>query len=550
MLKTYTIEPTHGTQTNGDHRDNEEAAGSFVWRGPTLEQTWKEIQRQGYLGSPMVATNMLWFARYMVSTAFLGKLGGLELAAGTLALTFSNIAGWSVLIGLASGMEAIFSQAYGAGKHEVLGPTLKRGFAVLLMASIPVAVLWCKAEGLLLLTGQAPLLCKEAQRYLYYLLPDLLATCFIAPLRIFLRSQCITKPLVLCSVLALCLHIPLNYLLVLKLGMGAPGTAAAICVTDFALAGLLIVYLVHFHLGRPINGHSFAQFFRIHVDSATERALSWRALLKLALPCCLMTCMEGWCYEIIVLLTGFLPQAKEAVETVAIVLNGDTIFYAMEVALASCVSARVGNELGAKRPVKAYQATVAALWVSMVLGFGGAGWLMLSSRMAWGRCFTKDVKVLKNVAEILPIMAFIELANFPQNVACGALRGSARQTVGALINFAAFYVIGIPLAILLGFKFKLGLLGLWIGLATAAAITAILGITVVLRTDWGFQTIRAEELTNQQILSAQESSRKDNPELYATVPQGDSLSMDSSYPEDIYDGDSKITPLLTSKAEK
>ncbi|KAI5072435.1 hypothetical protein GOP47_0012541 [Adiantum capillus-veneris] len=489
---------------DGDNDNDGAAAAAWyvmdqVKKRPTLKQTWKEVHRQTYLGFPMAATNMMWFARYIVSTAFLGQLGGLELAAGTLALTFANVAGWSILIGLAGGMEAVCSQAHGAGRRKVLELTLRRGFIVLLLAALPIAGAWYKAEGLLLLMGQTPVLAKAAQTYLRYLLPDLLATCFIAPLRFFLRSQCITRPVLLCSLLALCLHVPLNYLLISTFGIGAPGTALAICITDFVLAIMLLGYvLLIFPLKRSDDVMSCT-------DENSAAAPTWGSLLSLAVPCCLMTCMEGWCYEIMVLLTGLLPQPKEAVETVAIVLNGDTILYALEVALASCVCTRVGNELGAKRPVRAYHAAMVALWVSMALGFVGAGWLLLSSRMAWGRFFTKDVKVLKSVAQLLPIMAIIELANFPQNVACGVLRGSARPTMGALINLGTFYVIGIPLAILLGFKYGMGLLGLWIGLATAAATTAILTVTVVLHTDWRIQTSRAYKLSNPRRALLQEA---------------------------------------------
>ncbi|MCO5583176.1 hypothetical protein L7F22_037085 [Adiantum nelumboides] len=548
LLQEGKMAPSDNQDDNND--SDAVAAALYVMdqgkKRPTLKQTWKEVHRQTYLGFPMAAINMMWFARYIVSTAFLGQLGGPELAAGTLALTFANVAGWSVLIGLAGGMEAICSQAYGAGRRDMLELTLRRGFMVLLFASLPIAGTWYKAEGLLLLMGQTPALAKAAQNYLRYLLPDLLATCFIAPLRIFLRSQCVTKPVLLCSLLALCVHVPLNYVLVSTFGMGAPGTAVAICGTDFVLAIMLLGYVLCIPLPKPSDSLVYC------LDENSAAALTWGSLLHLAVPCCLMTCMEGWCYEIMVLLTGLLPQAKEAVETVAIVLNGDTVLYALEVALASCVCSRVGNELGAKRPVRAFHATLVALWVSMALGFGGAGWLLLSSQMAWGRFFTKDVKVLKNVAQLLPIMAFIEVANFPQNVACGVLRGSARPTMGALINLGAFYVIGIPLAILLGFKYGMGLLGLWIGLATASATTAILTVTAVLCTDWQLQTSRAFKLTNQERAPVQEAKgtpderahKKDNAEPFIIMPREETFLLNSYSTKGDY-GDAKVDASCT-----
>ena len=52
-----------------------------------------------------------------------------------------------------------------------------------------------------------------------------------------------------------------------------------------------------------------------------------------------------------------------------------------------------------------------------------------------------------------------------QVVMGGVLRGSGRQYIGAIVNFIAYYIIGIPLAVVLGFKTTLGIIGIWIGMA-------------------------------------------------------------------------------------
>ena len=47
----------------------------------------------------------------------------------------------------------------------------------------------------------------------------------------------------------------------------------------------------------------------------------------------------------------------------------------------------------------------------------------------------------------------------------GILKGSGRQYIGAIVNFFAYYVIGIPLAVVIGIKTNLGIIGIWIGMA-------------------------------------------------------------------------------------
>lgn len=63
---------------------------------------------------PMILVGFLMYSRSMISMLFLGRLGGLSLAGGSLAIGFANITGYSVLSGLAIGMEPICGQAFGA----------------------------------------------------------------------------------------------------------------------------------------------------------------------------------------------------------------------------------------------------------------------------------------------------------------------------------------------------------------------------------------------------------------------------------------------------
>ncbi|OMO80998.1 Multi antimicrobial extrusion protein [Corchorus olitorius] len=66
------------------------------------------------LALPTILTAVLLYRRSMVSMLFLGHLGELALAGGSLAIGFANITCYSVLSGLAMGMEPICSQAFGA----------------------------------------------------------------------------------------------------------------------------------------------------------------------------------------------------------------------------------------------------------------------------------------------------------------------------------------------------------------------------------------------------------------------------------------------------
>ena len=101
---------------------------------------------------------------------------------------------------------------------------------------------------------------------------------------------------------------------------------------------------------------------------------------------------------------------------------------------------------------------------------------------------------MAGVTELVPLTAAMEMANFVHIVAGGVLRGSDRLGAAAALDLASFYGLGIPLSIYLGFELKMGLYGLWAGLAAAATMSAVTASFLVLRTDWNRQTVQAQRL--------------------------------------------------------
>ncbi|CAN6705657.1 unnamed protein product [Malus baccata var. baccata] len=147
---------------------------------------------------------------------FLGRHGELALAGRSLAVGYANITGYSILSGLAMGMELICGQAFGARKHTLLGLSLERTVLLLLFTSLPISLLWLNMKKIILICGQDEAIAAEAQLYLLCSLPDLLAQSFLHPLRIYLRSQSITLPIP---------YIPINYFLVSHLDLAIKGVA-------------------------------------------------------------------------------------------------------------------------------------------------------------------------------------------------------------------------------------------------------------------------------------------------------------------------------------
>ncbi|TMW87896.1 hypothetical protein EJD97_019304 [Solanum chilense] len=482
-----------------------------------------EAKSIGKISFPMIFSGLLLYSRSMISMLFLGRLGEMSLAGGSLAIGFANITGYSILSGLSMGMEPICVQAFGAKRYKILGISLQRTILLLLLISIPISSLWCNMEKILVFCGQRHDIAIEAQNYIFYSLPDLITLSFLHPLRIYLSSQSIIMPLTYCAALASLVHIPINYLLVIVLNLGIKGVALSGVWTNFNLVGSLIAYIVVSKV--YINTWSSISF---------DCFKGWRSLLDLAIPSCVSVCLEWWWYEIMILLCGLLVNPKATVASMGILIQTTSLIYIFPSSLSFALSTRVGNELGANRPNVARLTALVGLSCSFVLGLMALAFAVLV-RDVWASMFTQDREIIALTSLVLPIIGLCELGNCPQTTGCGILRGTARPKLGANINLGCFYLVGMPVAVYLGFFRGYDFTGLWIGLLAAQASCAVTMLLVILsRTNWEDQAKRAKELT-----STIEFEYEDEEKFIIIDEESPQNSIDNSYYHKI-DGSSSV----------
>lgn len=450
---------------------------------PAVSDIVTEAKSLFYLAFPIALTALILYSRSIISMLFLGHLGDLELAAGSLAIAFANITGYSVLSGLALGMEPLCSQAFGAQRPKLLSLTLHRSVIFLLVSSVPISFLWLNMSKILLFLHQDPNIIRMAHTYLVFSLPDLFTNAFIHPIRIYLRTQGITYPLTLATLAGTVLHLPINYVLVSRLRLGHAGVAAASAASNLFVLLSLVAYVWASGLHAPT-----------WTAPSRECLKGWKPLLRLAAPSCVSVCLEWWWYEIMIVLCGLLSDPKSTVASMGVLIQTTSLIYVFPSSLGFAVSTRIGNELGANRPHRAKLSAVVAVFFAAVMGLSAMSFAS-GMRDKWGRMFTSDAEILRLTSAALPILGLCELGNCPQTVGCGVLRGSARPSTAANVNVSAFYLVGMPVAVGLGLWAGFGFCGLWIGLLAAQVCCAGLMLYVVGTTHWESQANRAQVLT-------------------------------------------------------
>jgi multidrug resistance protein, MATE family len=177
----------------------------------------------------------------------------------------------------------------------------------------------------------------------------------------------------------------------------------------------------------------------------------------------------------------------------------------------------VSNELGAGNPDGARLVVVVSLSIIICTAVL-VSVTLLSLRHFIGIAFSNEEEVVNYVTRMVPLLSISVLVDNLQGVLSGTnfcpsqtiiycqlhhinsrtkglvqkpffpsgiSRGCGWQHLGAYVNLGAFYLVGIPVALVLGFAFHLGGAGFWIGMIAGGAIQVTLLSIITAMTNWG-----------------------------------------------------------------
>ncbi|KAK4398109.1 protein DETOXIFICATION 37, partial [Sesamum angolense] len=121
----------------------------------------------------------------------------------------------------------------------------------------------------------------------------------------------------------------------------------------------------------------------------------------------------------------------------------------------AAVSVRVSNELGAKHPKSAAFSVVVSTGTSLILSVIFAV-ITLVLRHQLSYFFTSGEVVSDAVSDLTPLLAASIILNGVQPVLSGVAVGCGWQAFVAYVNIGCYYMVGVPVGVVLGFAFNLG----------------------------------------------------------------------------------------------
>jgi MATE family multidrug resistance protein len=414
------------------------------------------------LALPIVAVQVGLMFMGVVDTLMVGRVSAAALAAvalGNLYFFFIAIFGMGVLFGL----DPIVSQAVGAGDEEGIARAVQRGLVLALGLTLISLIPLLLVEPLIALLRQPADVIPLATGYVHAATPGMLAFFAFVVLRQTLQAMDRVRPIVVAIVAANLVNVGLNWLLVFgHLGFPALGPIGTGWASTFSRWTMLLVLgVLTFARLRP--------YLRPAGRIVLQPRPLWR-MLRLGAPIGAQFQLEMGAFALVALLMGWLGTAQMAGHQVAI--NLASLTFMVPVGIAQAGAVRVGQAVGRGDPGGARRAVKSALLAGTgFMALTGLLFLLLPGPLT--ALYTDDPEVVVVAVALIPIAGVFQVFDGVQAVSAGVLRGIGDTTAPFVANLGAFWLIGLPVGIWLGFRTGAGPVGLWWGLVLGLALLAL-----------------------------------------------------------------------------
>ncbi|MFN4235514.1 MAG: MATE family efflux transporter [Bacteroidia bacterium] len=417
----------------------------------------------GQLGHVMVG---------VADSLMVGNYGGENSEIGTLSLAAASLANALIHIilvlgiGISYGATPLIAAADSKNETKEIADLLRNSILLCLITGFIISISLYFSSPLLKHFNQPENVVELAIPYFNIMVFSMFPLMIFLACKQFAEGLSDTKTAMYISIGANLLNVFLNYLFIYgnwgfkEMGLNGAGWASFIARVVMALSMGWYVYK--------------ASKFKAYHDGFKLLNFEWKKvgeIFKVGLPVGLQFTFEVSAFAIAAVMIGWISAEDLAAHQIALSLASLTYMFAS--GLSAAASVRVGNFYGVKNYSDLRKAGNTAL--IMVLAFMGTmALLFVAFNNFLPTLFNKNENVLLIASNLLLIAALFQLSDGSQVVGQGLLRGMADVKVPTIFAFVAYWIIGLPVGWLLGFKFNLGSSGIWYGLSMGLTAATIL----------------------------------------------------------------------------
>ncbi|MFI6727996.1 MATE family efflux transporter [Streptomyces atratus] len=438
------------------------------------------------LAVPLILTQLAQVALTTTDTVMMGLLGTRELAAGGLAVVIFNQLR-TMGVGLVTSVGNLVAAAAArtekaaaiAGndrevasreaREEVRG-IVRASMAVATLAGLVGAVLMVLIGQALTWLGQDAAVVDRARTMLTALAPGLLPCLWFQAIRQFTVGMRRPQALLRITVASIAVNAGLNWGLIHgSFGLPRLGlTGIGVATSSVYFLSFLALYAA---ARRDSELGSLLTLNFTKSDPATVKRL-----IGLGIPIAATYGSEAGFFSITALMAGSFGPAALAAHTAVNQLV--YIVFQVAVGLSHAASINVSRELALGRHEDAGRIKNTALsCAAAVMSVVGAVYLTLPQLVLEPFLDSGSAdsdRALTIATQLLVVTAFLQFFDCAQNIGVGLLRGLDDTRSGFRITLIGYWAVGLPASWLLAYPLGLDTPGIWLGLLTGLATTAVL----------------------------------------------------------------------------
>ncbi len=423
------------------------------------------------LALPIILSQVAYSLLGLIDTVMAGQAGAVEQAAVALGVAFW-IPVFMTLMSVVQALSPSVAQHFGAGDYAAVVRDTHEGVWLAALSSLlPLALMPAVAPIMTWAQIDAQLTAKTTL-FLWGIVVGLPAAMVFRALAFYSASINRPQPMMFLAFAGLGVNALGNWLLIWG-HWGLPALGGAGCGWATAIGmWVALLALAAWTAWSPDYHHCY-----LWRDWQWPHWASQKHLLRIGLPMGGAALAEVSAFTSVAVLVGRFGAEQIAAHQVA--LNLSSLLFMLPLGLSAALTIRVGQQLGTGDARGARFVAWSGVALGLAIACVSVPLILLGRHLIVG-VYSPDPVVRELAGGLMLFAAVWQFADATQVVAIGALRGYKVTLGPMLVMLVAFWLIGLPLGVRLGYHghfgadaTPMGVYGFWTGLVTALILAAI-----------------------------------------------------------------------------
>jgi len=419
------------------------------------------------LAIPITGGSLVNMGMSITDTVMMGWMGSGALAAGAIVSDIYSIV-FYFMAGIVSIVSPLVAQAMGARHLADARRAIHHGIAAACIFAAPAFAAVRFSPEFITIFNVDPGVVSMGRDYAHAMAFTVVPMLFVAVWRNTFDAIGRPRVYLVAILLALPLNAGANQVLMFGWGpipaLGLAGAGIASALVAFTLFAGLVAFT-------SLNVEVKA--LRLFAGAIRIKSVLLGEILRLGLPIAFFTVGEVGIFLLATVVASLF--GVEALAAHAVTLRVAGVIYAIPVGLSQAATVRVGHAIGGADAAQLERTIISARGVGAISG------VLILCALFSASCvlpeYADDGGTRPIVAMVASMLVLLGVLNFAQGFAAPAtavLRAFKETRTPTLICLVGYWLVGMPIAILVAFPFGEGAWGIWVGLASGVVANALL----------------------------------------------------------------------------